>query len=108
MRRTIPALVALALVSFGARLASAESASGGRWPAKASSTPIITKVSDSTKRLFGAKKKSVTSGSGGTSVVQPKTTRSEKPGFFKSLFQPEPPPPPKTIKEWMSLKKVQP
>jgi hypothetical protein len=40
--------------------------------------------------------------------VRPKSSKQEKPGFFKSLFQPEPPPPPKTIKEWMSLKRVQP
>jgi hypothetical protein len=41
-------------------------------------------------------------------LAQPKNSKQEKPGFFKSLFQPEPPPPPKTIKDWMSLERVQP
>ena len=79
-------------------------------PAK--STSLATKMSNSTKRLASNTKDMLTpkkSSSRDTKVVQSsKTSREQKPGFFKSMFSPEPPPPPKTIKEWMSLKQVHP
>ncbi|HEY2893064.1 MAG TPA: hypothetical protein VGJ16_02580 [Pirellulales bacterium] len=46
--------------------------------------------------------------SGLTGVQKAKKTEQPKQGFFKSMFNPEPPPPPKTIKEWMSLKQIHP
>jgi hypothetical protein len=62
-----------------------------------------------TKNLFVPKK---------SEPARPKTTsirarqsardQYETPGFFYRLFHPEPPPPPQTIDEWMSLKQIHP
>jgi len=32
-------------------------------------------------------------------------SKNEKPSLFKSMFTPEQPPPPQTVKEWLSLKR---
>jgi hypothetical protein len=75
---------------------------------------VVTKMADGTKRLASSTtsmlspKKITTRKSGTTSIERAKDTKEEKPGFFKSLFHSEPPPPPKTIKEWMSLKQIHP
>jgi hypothetical protein len=39
---------------------------------------------------------------------KPPRSKDEPPGFFQSLVTPEPPAPPKTIKEWMSLQQIHP
>lgn len=41
----------------------------------------------------------------GTAYVRP--TKHKEPGFFYKMFHPAPPPPPETVKEWMSLEQVQ-
>jgi hypothetical protein len=76
------------------------------------SPSLVTRMSDSTKRfasgtknLFAPKK---STSRGVKSVQASKVAKDEKPGAFKSMFTPDPPPPPKTIKEWMSLKQVHP
>lgn len=75
---------------------------------------MVTKMTGGTKRLVTntanklSPKKTTTRKSGTTGLVRAKDPREEKPGFFQSLFHPEPPPPPKTIKEWMSLKQIHP
>jgi hypothetical protein len=35
-------------------------------------------------------------------------TKHKEPGFFYKLFHPEPPAPPQTVKEWMSLEQIHP
>jgi hypothetical protein len=76
------------------------------------SPSLATKMSDGTKRLASGTKNLFTAKkptSRGMSHAQSsKFSRDEKPGLLKSMFNPEPPPPPKTIKEWMSLKQVHP
>jgi hypothetical protein len=76
------------------------------------SPSVVTKMSAGTRRLANNTKSMLTPkkpATRGTKVVQSsKKATDEKPGFFKSMFAPEPPPPPKTIKEWMSLKQVHP
>lgn len=79
-----------------------------------STTPIISSFSRGTKKLVSSptslltSKKQTAVRQSGTTGLQVSNPKQAKPGFFKSLFQSEPPPPPKTIKEWMKLKKVQP
>ena len=62
---------------------------------------------DGTKNMFSSKKKAPKKVTGTTGIytMHPK---QEEPGFFHKLFHPEPPPPPKTIDEWMSLKQIHP
>jgi hypothetical protein len=43
-----------------------------------------------------------------TSMQASKNLKEPQQGFFKSLFNPEPPPPPQTIKDWMKLKQIHP
>jgi hypothetical protein len=62
-----------------------------------------------TKNMLTPKKPQTVRKSGTTGVQIAKSPKSaDKPGFFKSMLHPEPPPPPKTIKEWMSLKQIHP
>lgn len=82
---------------------------------EASKTPqVMGKMTGGTKRLVSNttglfKPKTVTTRKSGlTGVKKAKKYEEPKPGFFQSLFHPEPPPPPKTIKEWMSLKQIHP
>lgn len=76
--------------------------------------PVVGKMTNGTKRLltnptsiFKPKPKQVNK-SGTTKVTKAKRSEPGKQGFFKSMFNPEPPPPPKTIKEWMSLEQIHP
>lgn len=67
------------------------------------------KMVTSTKNTFTPKSKKKTVAKTGTMTVRKaKNAEQEKPGFFKSLFQPEEPEMPRTVNEWMSLKRVQP
>jgi hypothetical protein len=82
---------------------------------KSTKTPqVVTKMTDGTKRLVSnttnvfTPSKTTTRKSGTTGMEIAKKPPQEKQGFFKSMFNPEPPPPPKTIKEWMSLKQIHP
>jgi hypothetical protein len=126
-------LVASIILCHGMSLqAASDSSSGGSWlpfsssaskPVKTKkvsstgSTPsAVTNLSKGTKQIVTSTKNVLTpkkpqsvrkSGTtGGQIAKNPKP--ADKPGFFKSMFHPEPPPPPKTIKEWMSLKQVHP
>ena|SRR5262245_13482313 len=88
---------------------------GGRDSRAAEATPtVLTKMTDGTKRFVSsttnmfAPKKHVTRKSGTTAIHRAKVPERPKQGFFQQLFKPEPPPPPKTVKEWMSLKQVHP
>lgn len=38
-------------------------------------------------------------------TVSVKKNSPSKPGLFKQMFAPEPPPPPQTVKDWLSLKR---
>lgn len=76
--------------------------------------PVVGRMTSGTKRLlstptsiFKSKPKPVKK-SGITKVTKAKRTEPEKEGFFKSIFNPELPPPPKTIKEWMALEQIHP
>lgn len=78
--------------------------------------PVVGKMTNGTKRLLSSptsifkpktKPKPVKK-SGTTKVTKAKRTEPEKEGFFKSILNPEPPPPPKTIKEWMALEQIHP
>jgi hypothetical protein len=40
-----------------------------------------------------------------TVVRKNTSSKNEKPSLFKSMFTPEPAPPPQTVKEWLSLKR---
>jgi len=97
--------IALAWLALGVPLCAAE---------KPASPSVLTKMSNTTKRAVNntknalTPKKTVAKNTGATKTYKPKAVKEEKPGFFKSLFNPEPPPPPKTIKEWMSLKQIHP
>jgi hypothetical protein len=129
------ALLLLIAMTFAAAPAAAESSSMGRWfsfgkgkpnaqakttnasgTSKSIKTPqVVTKMTDGTKRLvsntanvFTPGKTTTTRKSGTTGFVKAQKPPQEKQGFFKSMFNPEPPPPPKTVKEWMSLKQIHP
>lgn len=76
---------------------------------------MFAKMSSGTRRLvsgtmgvFTPKKAPAKKKVGGTTAVHSTKAKAEEPGFFYKMFHPEPPPPPKTIKEWMSLQKVHP
>ena len=76
---------------------------------------VLTKVSASTKRLVNGtknmlsfKKPTAPVKRSGVIATHSSRPKQEAPGFFQKLFHPEPPPPPKTIEEWMSLKQVHP
>jgi hypothetical protein len=120
MRLRIPLLLALAINMACWSSARAENrilpfnpfskaASSGN---QATSTPtVFAKMSSSTKRfvnntksIFSPKKKSKSKSATGLVSRQ----KPPEPGFFHKLFHPEPPPPPRTIEEWMSLKQIHP
>ena len=61
---------------------------------------------NSTKSIFSPKKSSSKSSHSATGLVS--RHKPPEPGFFHKLFHPEPPPPPRTIDEWMSLKQIHP
>jgi hypothetical protein len=91
---------ALVVAGFAATVRAASLGSGGD-----STGPL--RLLASTTGFF--KPKTVTTRKSGlTGVQKAKRTEQPKQGFFKSMFNPEPPPPPKTIKEWMSLKQIHP
>jgi hypothetical protein len=75
---------------------------------------VLTKVSAGTKRFVaGTKnmlslKKPAPAKRTGTTATHSARSKHEEPGFFYKLFHPEPPPPPETIEEWMSLKQIHP
>jgi hypothetical protein len=83
---------------------------------KPSKPGVVKNLSNGTKSLMTNTKNALTpkktttvkkSGSSGKKASNnPKTP--DKPGFLDSMIHPEPPPPPKTIKEWMSLKQIHP
>ena len=64
----------------------------------------------STKTLLSPKKSQSAPAKRSTasSRVSSKSNPPQSPGFFKSLFSPEEPPPPKTVGDWMKLKQVRP
>lgn len=77
------------------------------------SPAVLTKVSSGTRRFVtgtmnllsfksAARKQNP---SPATRAIQPD---HKQPGFFYKLFHPAPPPPPKTIDEWMSLEQIHP
>lgn len=82
----------------------------------ASKTPqVIKSITDAPKRLVSSTKSMLTpkssttaKRSGTTSGQSSKNSQDAKPGFFKSLLNPEPPPPPRTIQDWMKLKQIHP
>jgi hypothetical protein len=43
-----------------------------------------------------------------TRTIQRAKPKDEKPSFLKSMFVSEPPPPPRTVGEWMALKRIEP
>ncbi len=124
MRTTKPILLiaGLTLVTFAPAQAHASwlpfaSRTKASTPAKntgGSSVPIVSSLSQSTKKLVSsptsllASKKQTPVRQSGTTGLQSSKSKQEKPGFFKSLFYSEPPPPPKTIKDWMKLKQIHP
>jgi hypothetical protein len=61
-----------------------------------------------TKNLLTPKKKAPVRKSGLTATHSINTPPAMKPGTFSSWFNNEPPPPPRTIKEWMALKQIHP
>ncbi len=77
------------------------------------SPAVFTKVSTGTKRFVtGTKnllsfKKPAAKRPPGSAKYSLRSNHKE-PGFFYKLFHPEPPPPPRTIDEWMSLEQVHP
>jgi hypothetical protein len=82
---------------------------------QSSRTPaVFAKMSDGTKRLVGNTKKLFVPAKppvkrrGVTATHPARRPEPPKQSFFKRLFNPEPPPPPKTVNEWMSLKHVHP
>lgn len=77
--------------------------------------PVVGKMTSGTKRLltsptslFKKTKPKQVKTSGVTKVTKAKRNESEREGFFKSIFNPEPPPPPRTIDEFMSLEQIHP
>jgi hypothetical protein len=74
----------------------------------------LTKASAGTKRFVAntknllSFKKSPPTKRTGTVATHSARPKKDEPGFFHRLFNPEPPPPPKTIEEWMSLKQIHP
>lgn len=45
---------------------------------------------------------------GSSTAQSAKNPKAPKQGFFKSMFNPDPPPPPQTIGDWMKLKQIRP
>jgi hypothetical protein len=120
MRLRIPLLLALSLAAASWSSARGESRVGMTVPlvqvansGGSNKTPtVFAKMNSSTKRfvnntksIFSPKKKS-SKGKSATGLVS--RQKPPEPGFFYKLFHPEPPPPPRTIDEWMSLKQIHP
>lgn len=60
----------------------------------------------STPHDFLARSREIMSpGKSKASSVSVKKNAANKPSLLKSMFTPEPPPPPQTVKEWLSLKR---
>ncbi len=75
---------------------------------------MIGKMTDGTRRLVnGTKsmllpKKQQPVRKSGTTAIHKKNAEPPKQGFFHSWFHSEPPQTPRTMREWMALKQVQP
>ncbi|MEX0678195.1 MAG: hypothetical protein WD063_14020 [Pirellulales bacterium] len=76
--------------------------------------PVFTKMTGGTKRfvsgtknLFVAKKPPAKK-RGVTATHRAARAEPPKQGFFQRWFNPEPPPPPRTVEEWMSLEQIHP
>jgi len=77
-------------------------------------TPMFTRMTDGTKKfvnntksLFVPKKPPVKR-RGVTATHRAVRPEPPKQSFFKRMFNPEPPPPPRTVNEWMSLEQIHP
>jgi hypothetical protein len=107
---------AVVLLAFTATVRAASFTGGDESTKKpgGNSGSVLKATTASPMRLVASpisifKPKTVTTRKSGlTGVQKAKKTEQPKQGFFKSMFNPEPPPPPKTIKEWMSLKQIHP
>jgi hypothetical protein len=73
------------------------------------------KIANGARSLVSGKKPATASKARATGNKTKQATRAgynqkanEKPGFFKSLFTPEEPPPPQTVGEWMKLPRLDP
>jgi hypothetical protein len=83
---------------------TSQSSSGG---VVSSLTSAPKKLVASTKNAFTSQ--TTTSNARGTKVTQQsKNPKAQKQGFFKSMFNPDPPAPPQTINDWMRLKQIHP
>ncbi len=76
-------------------------------------TAVFNKVGSGTRRFIANTRDLFTFGkpSGAPASAGGKyafRSSPKKPGFFYKLFHPEPPPPPKTVDEWMSLEQIHP
>jgi hypothetical protein len=77
--------------------------------------PVLTKMADAPKRLVSSTKSMLAPKNPSPKKKGPETTlppvrnpKEQKQGFFQSLFNPAPPPPPQTIQDWMKLKQIHP
>jgi hypothetical protein len=73
------------------------------------------KIANGARSLVSGKKPATASKARATGNKTKQATKAgynrkanEKPGFFKSLFTPEEPPPPQTVGEWMKLPRLDP
>ena len=74
---------------------------------------VMAKMGNGTKKLVTNTKNLLTFNKSGTNqntmtAGYSTRTKHKEPGFFYKLFHPEPPPPPQTVKEWMSLEQIHP
>jgi hypothetical protein len=65
------------------------------------------RLASNTKNLFVARKPPAKK-LGVTATRRAERPQPPKQNFFKRWFNPEPPPPPQTVDEWMSLEQVHP
>lgn len=77
------------------------------------SPAVLAKMGTSTKRFVNNTKNLLSFNKSGTRAATPTVGYSthaqhKEPGFIYKLFHPEPPLPPQTVKEWMSLEQVHP
>lgn len=84
---------------------------------KSKTPPVFAKMTDDTRRLMSntknlfvpkKPKKTPSKKRGVTATHRDVRHEPPKQSFFQRLFNPEPPPPPRTIDEWMSLEQVHP
>jgi hypothetical protein len=126
---TIVALVVCCCVALAPRAHAAEASSPFAWlgfgrtkthaakttnASHAAAPQVFAKMGDgtkhfvsNTKNLFVPKKPPVKT-RGVTATHHPQRPEPPKQSFFKRMFNPEPPPPPRTVGEWMSLEQVHP